>query len=329
MNYEELAFFNQQLAAMLRDGIPLQGAVRQLCGSMRRGRLRGDFEQLEDALAQGTPLDEAIEQSRLPELYRQMVRVGARSDNLPAVLTTLADHYRRMSAIFERLKGVLFYPLLILALALALSLYVAFGLQPKVIAMLEDMHIDVNVTALRYRVLAPPLVLAGLLAAAVVLLGVPASRRWLRWRLPPFRDASLAQLASSLGLLLRGGSSLGEAVGLLRRLEGESRAGAALAAWEQRLAQGESRFADVVAGSGLVPPLFVWLVENGGEDLAAGFERAAETYRWRAERRTELLLSAALPVGVLIVSAVVFLQMKVLTGMITHLMGLMQSIGQG
>lgn len=329
MNYEELAFFNQQLAAMLRDGIPLQGAVRQLCGSMRRGRLRGDFEQLEYALAQGTPLEEAIDQSRLPELYRQMVRVGTRSDNLPAVLTTLADHYRRMNAIFERLKGVLFYPLLILALALALSLYVAFGLQPKVVAMLEDMHVAVNVAALRWRVLAPPLVLAGLLVTAVGLLAVPATRRRLRWRLAPFKDASLAQLASSLGLLLRGGSSLGEAVGLMRRLEGDRRAKAALATWEQRLAEGESRFADIAADSGLVPPLFVWLVENAGENPAGGFERAAETYRWRAERRTELLLSAALPVGVLIVSVMVFLQMQVLTGMITQLMSLMQNMGMG
>ena len=31
MNLDEFAFVNQQLAAMLRDGIPLEGALRQLC----------------------------------------------------------------------------------------------------------------------------------------------------------------------------------------------------------------------------------------------------------------------------------------------------------
>jgi len=31
------AFFNQQLAAMLRDGIPLEGALRRLCQEMRAG----------------------------------------------------------------------------------------------------------------------------------------------------------------------------------------------------------------------------------------------------------------------------------------------------
>src|SRR5205814_1571539 len=37
MNYDEFAFFNQQLAAMLRDGIPLEGALSRLCADMRRG----------------------------------------------------------------------------------------------------------------------------------------------------------------------------------------------------------------------------------------------------------------------------------------------------
>ena len=46
MKYDEFAFMNQQLAAMLRDGIPLEGALRQLCETMRRGSLRAEFHQL-------------------------------------------------------------------------------------------------------------------------------------------------------------------------------------------------------------------------------------------------------------------------------------------
>jgi type II secretory pathway component PulF len=37
MKNDEFAFFNQQLAAMLRDGIPLEGALRHLCAEMRSG----------------------------------------------------------------------------------------------------------------------------------------------------------------------------------------------------------------------------------------------------------------------------------------------------
>jgi hypothetical protein len=47
------------------------------------------------------------------------------------------------------------------------------------------------------------------------------------------------------------------------------------------------------------PPLFLWLVSNAGEDLAAGFRRAGEVYSERANHRIEMLLYAALPVSIL------------------------------
>src|SRR5256885_7805883 len=47
MKLEELAFVNQQLAGMLKSGIPLEGALRQLCANMRRGQLRVELEALE------------------------------------------------------------------------------------------------------------------------------------------------------------------------------------------------------------------------------------------------------------------------------------------
>ena len=59
MKYDEFAFFNQQLAAMLRDGIPLEGALRRLCDDMRRGALRDELQALEADLAKGTPMVDA------------------------------------------------------------------------------------------------------------------------------------------------------------------------------------------------------------------------------------------------------------------------------
>ena len=53
MNYDEFAFFNQQLAGMLREGIPLEGALKQLTHDMARGNLRAQFEALGSDLARG------------------------------------------------------------------------------------------------------------------------------------------------------------------------------------------------------------------------------------------------------------------------------------
>ena len=56
MNYDEFAFFNQQLASMLREGIPLEGALQQLAAGMRSGPLRDEIQRLEHDLEQGLPL---------------------------------------------------------------------------------------------------------------------------------------------------------------------------------------------------------------------------------------------------------------------------------
>ena len=76
MKYDEFAFFNQQLAAMLRDGIPLEGALRRLCEEMRRGKLRDELQSLEGDLAKGVPIAEALQSRNLPELYKRMILVG-------------------------------------------------------------------------------------------------------------------------------------------------------------------------------------------------------------------------------------------------------------
>src|SRR5258705_6774304 len=125
MNYDEFAFFNQQLAGMLRTGIPLEGALKQLCAGMRTGPLRAEMQQLEAELARGIPLKEAVAHRALPPFYIQMVEIGVRSNDLPGVLTLLADHYHRANALWTRLKGLMVYPLIVVVVSLGLTLLVS------------------------------------------------------------------------------------------------------------------------------------------------------------------------------------------------------------
>src|SRR6266446_852392 len=127
MNYDEFAFFNQQLAAMLRDGIPLEGALKQLCAGMKVGPLRAELQQLEAELTRGTPLKESLAGRALPEFYLRMVEIGARSNDLPGVLVLLADHYHRANALWTRLKGLMVYPLIVVVVSLGLTLMVALA----------------------------------------------------------------------------------------------------------------------------------------------------------------------------------------------------------
>ena len=323
MKLDEFAFVNQQLAAMLRDGIPLEGALKQLCTTMGRGGLRKELELLEADLAKGIPLPEALAARKLPEFYVQMLRVGVRSNDLPGMLTLLADYYRRSDVVWTRLKGLLVYPVIVLLVSLGLSVILALslthlsGVVPNICQDLlggRELPVLTQFTfqMAHYGFWGPVVVLALLAIVVAALTTFPGLRHWASWRLPVFRDANVWRSAAALEVMIRGGCPLADALEFLRQLEADSPAGREVANWQARLTSGHGRFAEIAAQSRVFPPLFVWLVANGGEDLAAGFKRAAEIYQARASYRTELLLQAVLPVAILVLGCLIFSQILTL-----------------
>jgi type II secretory pathway component PulF len=316
MKLDEFAFFNQQLAGMLKAGIPLEGALGQLSRTMRDGPLRDELQRLEADLAKGVPLPDALSARQLPELYTRMISVGVAANNLPGVLTMLADYYHRVHAIWTRLKALMVYPGIVLVTTLIVVGLITWLLSVMVQAFAEDFG-GRQLPAIGPAVLWAPLIgLSVLTLAFFGALAIPGCREWLRWRLPAFKEAGYARFASSMSLLLQQGGQLRDALALMRQLEKGTAAGAELERWEQRLAGGQSKFADLSAGSRVFPPLFVWLVSQAGEDLAGGFGRAAEIYYHRAVHRMEMLLYAALPVSVMMLGIVIVVEVVPLLQML-------------
>jgi type II secretory pathway component PulF len=306
MNYDEFAFFNQQLAAMLREGIPLEGALKQLCTGMRSGSLRTEIQQLETDLARGTPLKEALARRALPDLYRQMLEIGARSNDLPGVLTLLADHYHRANALWTRLKGLMIYPLIVILVSLGLTLMVSLSFSHLMTRFFDQIvaRPPINIPT----VWMPPIVLAFVALLGLAAVCTPSWRARLRWRLPAFREASLAELASAMALMLKNGTTLPEALALAEALESGTPAAKALAHWRQLVEAGQGKPAEWTGDGRPFPPLFLWLVQKGGEDVAAGFQKAAEIYQARASYRIEMVLYGALPVSILLLGQMVLWQ---------------------
>ena len=307
MKQDEFAFFNQQLAGMLQAGIPLEGALKQLCSTMRHGATRNQFQKLQSDLLQGKPLEQSLQSSELPEFYRQMVRVGAQTNDLPGMLLLLADYYQKLSLLQTRLKGVLVYPLIVLFSALGLSIFLSL-LYGRIIREMAVGDVFAIPPMLFFSLWLPPLLLTAISVAALFSIFHPRIRRFLRWRIPALRDANLSQLASAAGLILRRGSDMGSVFKLLRQLEALTPAEHEIAIWEKRLGEGHAKFSDMATEKKTFPPLFFWLVENSGSDIAGGFMKAAEVYGNRAAYRADMLLFAALPVSVLILGMMLVLQ---------------------
>jgi len=331
MKTDEFAFFNQQLAGMLRSGIPLEGALRELCGTMRRGRLKSELQILEEELAKGVPLGEAVSRRQLPPLYTEMIKVGVQSNNLPAILTLLADYYRRVHLTWTKLKGLIIYPAIVLMATLALSVFVAI-IYSRFIAEMDLAALDWGQSAylphpvrLAVNLWFPVGLLLSGIVVMVVAISLPPCRRALRWRMPAFKEARLSQMASALALMLENGCSLNQSLNLLRQLEAGEPVDKELALWQARLASGHRKIAELAAGGKIIPPMFVWLVAGSGEDWAGGFRHAAEIYHARALQRQEILIYAALPVSVL---ALGFLIMAQISPMARMFLGLARALAE-
>lgn len=323
MKYDEFAFFNQQLATMLREGIPLEGALHQLSANMRHGTLRNEVEKLETDLRNGVPLQQAVAARKLPEFYVQMMKVGVAGNNLPGVLLLLADYYQRVDATWTRLKGLMVYPLIVLMAAFVLSCFLSFACL-QIIGSGFTEAMDFRLPRLvMLNLWAPPVLIGLLLSLALIFALVPGLHRWFRWRVPAFREAKLAQVASAMALMLKSGGNLNDALGLVRQMEHGTIASTELAQWQTRLASGRGQFAELAEPGPAFPPLFLWMIANAGEDLAAGFHRAADIYNTRANQHTEVFLYAALPVSVLALGLMICFQvMPLVHGFVSMLNGI-------
>ena len=313
MKYDEFAFFNQQLAAMLRDGIPLEGALRRLCEEMHRGRIRDELQALEADLAKGTPIADALAARQLPELYKRMVLVGVKSDDLPGALTMLADYFQRQSNLWARMKGLMVYPFIVLCVAFILSCFLSYILSHFIwnnLSELTNFYGRASTAPVSVGLWVPPILFGTALVLGFASLIFLPTRRVLRWRLPAFKEASLWEVASVIWLMLKNGVPLNDALQLAEQLETGTRAETEIAQWRQRMASGRAKFSEMVAPDSIFPPLFVWTIAQAGEDLTMGFKRTAELYQARAVYRTEMLLYSALPCSILLIATLILSQIE-------------------
>ncbi len=335
MKTDEFAFFNQQLAAMLRDGIPLEGALKRLCAEMRAGSLRDELRALEADLARGVPMAEALAPRKLPELYKRMIVVGVKGNDLPGALTMLADFFQRQNQVWTRLRSMMTYPIIVLIVALLVSLVLSAGWVCFIGPSFKDVFggMGMRMPAFTLFVFATlesfwafPAAIFLILLAALAVIFVPAIREKILWRLPAFREATVSRIAAAIHLLLKNGVALPDAIGLAEQMETSPQAAADLQGWRQKLAAGTVKFSDVAAGNKLIPPMFTWLVSGAGENLLDGFKRAAEIYHARAIYRTEVALYSVLPLASLFLGAVVISQALLVISMFLPLIAMLNNM---
>lgn len=141
LSLDDFLFFNEQIAAMTRAGVPLQDGLRQLGADVGSGKLKRLLTELADDLATGTQLEQALAklQSRFPTQYAGVVRAGLESGDLGGTLYGLSTHLRLKSDLRRALVELAVYPLAVVLLACVVLSFLMRMVVPQVEAMVADM----------------------------------------------------------------------------------------------------------------------------------------------------------------------------------------------
>jgi type IV pilus assembly protein PilC len=120
--------YNQQLAALLRAGIPILQAIQILTRRQANEDLRAMLQDVEERIKTGQSLSDAFAaQGSFPRIYVASVLAGERSGSLDEVLARYVAYSKGVAEIFRKLRKALTYPvILVVASAILLTVLTTF-----------------------------------------------------------------------------------------------------------------------------------------------------------------------------------------------------------
>ena len=129
----DFLLFNQQLAALLRAGIPILQAITMLRRRSASVRLRAVLEEVEEAIRGGAALSHAFaaQGNIFPRIYTASILAGERSGALDEVLSRYVSYMRRSVGLRRKIRGALAYPTFLLLASLGMVVFLTIYVVPR------------------------------------------------------------------------------------------------------------------------------------------------------------------------------------------------------
>ncbi|WP_407366832.1 type II secretion system F family protein [Xanthomonas campestris] len=130
---KDIAFFSRQMATMMKSGVPIVGSLEIIGEGHKNPRMRKMVGQIRTDIKGGSSLHEAISKHpvQFDELYRNLVRAGEGAGVLETVLDTVANYKENIEALKGKIKKALFYPAMVVAVALVVSAILLIFVVPQ------------------------------------------------------------------------------------------------------------------------------------------------------------------------------------------------------
>ena len=276
----EFTVFNQELAALLKAGMPLLQSLDILRQRIDQPVLKAVLDDVHEQVRSGAALSDAFNShgDLFPGVYTASILAGEKSGNLEETLRRYVSYAKVISGVRRRTLSALIYPAILLALSGIVVAIIVVRVVPEFTSFYDSMGATLPFATR---------VLTGISAAVteffwliVLAAAAVAAAAW-AWGRQPGRGAQLdrlllglpfigdvatrfstSQLARTLATLLGGGIPLVSALDITARSVGNRCVSHHLESIAREVREGEA-FSTSMLACGVFPPVAVKMVEVG------------------------------------------------------------------
>jgi len=280
VNTREFLVFNQELATLLKAGMPLVQSLDLLKSRVTSPTFRTVLNDVHEKVRSGTALSDAFGShgDLFPRVYTASLLAGERSGNLDAVLRRYVEYTKIIATVKRKTVSALVYPAILVTLALVLVAIIVLKVVPAFADFYSSFGADLPVVT-RIILRVSEFVRSQFLLIAIVLVtGVAAVVAWVRQpgqkarfdhiilRLPFLGQVAgkfaTSQMARTLATLLGGGLPLVNALDIAAKSIGNQYMATQLDVVSSRVREGES-FAAALEARRVFPEVAVKMAEVG------------------------------------------------------------------
>jgi type IV pilus assembly protein PilC len=276
----EFLVFNQELATLLKAGMPLVQSLDILRSRLSNPVFKAVLDDVHEKVRSGTALSDAFQEHAdlFPSVYTASLMAGERAGNLDAVLRRYVAYSKVVDTVRKRTISALVYPVILIGLAVVLVGVIVI----KVVPTFSDFYTSFDAQlplSTRIIVAVSDAVRANLVLIVVALLA--AGTTFYAWVKQPGQRArfdqllmkvpvigpsvhkfATAQLARTLATLLGGGIPLVNALEISSRSTGNRHMGQEMSVVALRVREGQG-FASTLLERKVVPDVAIKMIEVG------------------------------------------------------------------
>ena len=276
----EFLVFNQELATLLKAGMPLVQSLDILRQRVANPLLKTVLDDVYERVRAGSSLSEAFEAqgTLFPGVYTASLLAGEKSGSLEQVIRRYVAYVKVLSAVKRKTISALVYPTILLALSCIVVAIIVLRVVPEFGAFYEQFGrelplstriiVSVSNFAVAY-FLFFALAVGAIIAASIAWLKRTGNRRRFdRWMLsipavgPIAQKFATSQASRTLATLLGGGIPLVNAIDVSARSIGNQYMAQELTTAAQQVREGRA-LASAMMASGAFPDVAIKMVEVG------------------------------------------------------------------